>query len=269
MQTLWLIANSMSKTTNETIIAGVCDTLRAHGFAVEIRADLSQEEMPDGEALPEVIACLGGDGTASAVIDRYGKRDVPLLVLPGGTMNLLAHRLHGDAGIDAIIARAAERPDIVTLPHIVGPGFHSLVGVIAGATTAWGDMREALRSGDIEGIVEQTRAAIQSILSAPSVRIKGQDAPASAVFIEPLKGHLRAQEIKADTLSDIAQHGWAWINRRFLGGPMEPLTHACEITLSDEEGSLALLVDGESREVASPVTLRWENCPARFIATYE
>jgi hypothetical protein len=269
MRTLWLIANSMSRTTDSAAIDDACEMLRAHGFQLMRRVDLSTESLPDGEALPDIIACLGGDGTASAVIDHYGEREVPLLVLPGGTMNLLAHRLHGEADIPTIIERAAQTPRIVRLPQITGPDFRSLVGVVAGATAAWGDVREALRSGDVEGMVEQARAALEATLSEPGVRIGGRGRRYTALFIEPLNDALRAQEIKADTLSDLAQHGWAWLTRNFLGGPTEPVMRAAEITLDDRTGELALLVDGERMRAASPLLLRWEMCPARFLSTLD
>jgi hypothetical protein len=130
-------------------------------------------------------------------------------------------------------------------------------------------VREALRSGDVEGMVEQARAALEATLSEPGVRIGGRGRRYTALFIEPLNDALRAQEIKADTLSDLAQHGWAWLTRNFLGGPTEPVMRAAEITLDDRSGELALLVDGERMRAASPLLLRWEMCPARFLSTLD
>lgn len=269
MRTIWLVTNNMSRTTDRATVDQVCDILDSRDFRVERLVDLGQGDLPDSRDLPDIVACLGGDGTANAIVDHYGDKDVELLVLPGGTMNLLARKLHGEADIPAIIAEVAERERIVRLPQIAGPGFHSLVGVIAGATAAWGDVREALRSGDVETIVGQARLAFQSTLSPPSLSLEGQEKFYNALFIEPLADAMRVQEIKADTLYDIAQHGWAWLNRDFLGGPLAPLVCAAQIALRDQSGTLELLVDGERLSAAAPLSLRSEMCPARFLAALQ
>ena len=265
MKTVWLVTNSMSQKTDRATVDQVCDILCSRDFRLERLVDLGGEDLPDGDALPDIVACLGGDGTASAVVDHFGNQNVGLLVLPGGTMNLLAHKLHGEADIPDIIAQVAERERIVQLPQIAGPDFRSLVGIIAGATAAWGDVREALRSGDVETIVGQARAAFQSTLSQPSLSMDLEKTLYNALFIEPLEDAMRVQDIKADTLYDIAQHGWAWLNRDFLGGPLTPLSYAEQITLHDQSGTLALLVDGERKSAPTPLMLRAETCPARFL----
>ncbi len=267
---MWLIANSMSKATDWQVIEQTCAVIGENGYRLIKLVDLGKEALPTQKPLPDIIACLGGDGTANAAIAQYGEEaGVALLVLPGGTMNLLAHKLHGDADVATIIEKAANGGEIVRLPQIAGRGFRSLVGVIAGATAAWGEVREALRSGDVEAIVEEARDALQTTLSEPGVRLGNHDPLYTAIFIEPREDMLCAQEIKADTLADIAQHGWAWLNRDFLGGPLVHLDEAPEITLSDSTGKLAMLVDGERMSVPSPVRLYAEMCPARFLGTLE
>ena len=270
MRTMWLIANSMSKSTDHNVIEDICACIEDNGYRLTRQIDLSKETLPASGRLPDIIACLGGDGTANAAIERFGSEpDVSMLVLPGGTMNLLARKLHGDADSETIIARSSFREHIVQLPQITGPDFASLVGVIAGATAAWGDVREALRTGNVEHIVEEARAALQVTLSPPTIAIDADESLYNALFIEPQEHGLQAQEIKADTVSDIAQHGWAWLNRDFLGGPLNPITRAKELTLSDNSGAMSLLVDGERIDAPSPLRLRWEMCPARFLSTVQ
>lgn len=267
---MWLIANSMSKSTDHKVIEDICACIEDSGYRLTRQIDLSKEKLPTNGRLPDIIACLGGDGTANAAIERFGSEPgVIMLVLPGGTMNLLARKLHGDANAETIIAKSSFREHIVQLPQIAGPEFASLVGVIAGATAAWGDVREALRSGDVEHIVEEARAALQTTLAPPTLRIDADENMHNALFVEPQADGLQAQEIKAGTVSEITQHGWAWLNRDFLGGPLAPLTEAQEIRLSDSTGAMTLLVDGERIDTPSPLHLRWEICPARFLSTLD
>jgi hypothetical protein len=267
----WLIANSKGGSTDESAIAATAGQIQARGTAVLRVIDLSQEHLPDPTSdAPDIIACLGGDGTAGAVIDRYGKSGGPaLLVLPGGTMNLLAHQLHGDASIEAIIERSLPEFRTVSLPQIDGPAFRSLVGIIAGPTTAWGEVREELREGDVAGLIEAIPVAIEATFDGTHVRIAGAMRDHAALFVEPTETRLRAHDIKAATLGDLASHGWAWLQRDFLGGPTEQVAEEKSITLEDTDGQIDLLVDGEHMSARSPLTLRHAICPARFIATVD
>lgn len=267
--TVWLIANRRSGTTDEAAIDNARTQIEACAASVTRVIDLSDEELPDaGQDMPDIVASLGGDGTANAVIDRYGTGDGPrLLILPGGTMNLLAALLHGDAPPEEIVEKALTSGRIVTLPLIEGPEFHSLVGVIAGPTAAWGEVREDIRAGDVEALVEDIPAAISATLAGTHVRIAGHDRDHAALFVEPAQQSLLAHDIQAESLGDLASHGWAWLRRDFLGGPTEKVAQARSLTLEEPDGEIDLLVDGERKTARSPLELRWSQCPARFIAT--
>ncbi len=274
MTSLWLVANSASGTTD----AGRIDEARGEilrlGFDLARIIDLSAQPLPElapgGENAPALIASLGGDGTANAVIDRYGgTADATLLILPGGTMNLLARRLHGEADMATVLARAAHAPAIATLPMIEGPDFHSLAGVIAGPATHWGTVRERLREGDLATLIDSVPAALEQTFEGHRIRLEGQQEGYAALFVEPVERGLRVHVVRADSLVDLAAHGWAWLNRDFLGGPTEELMQQDEVVLAQDGGHIALLADGERYTPPSPLRLRWARCPARFLATRE
>lgn len=271
MTNAWLIANSKSRTTDAGVIDESCRLIEAEGIALERRIDLSDEELPDASTgLPEFIVSLGGDGTANAVIERYGADDGPrLLILPGGTMNLLSGKLHGDADIGEVIGRAFSLGRECRLPLIKGPDFQSLVGMIAGPATAWGEVREDIRTGAIEDLADDVREALSATFEGPGMLLAGEAESHAALFVEPLADRLAAHAVHADSLADLALHGWAWLNRDFLGGPTEELARGERLTLESERGGAALLVDGERCGAASPLILDWAQCPARFIATLE
>lgn len=270
MTSLWLVANSKSGTTDQKSIAETRDRIAGQGIDVVRVVDLAEEALPDADAAPDIIAGLGGDGTANAVIDRYC--DLPetaLLILPGGTMNLLARRLHGDADTEEVIERAARAPRIVTLPRVEGPDFHSLVGVIAGPTAHWGEVRENIREGDLPTLLESVPAALEETFEGARVRVRGEEEDHAALFIDPREDGLRVHAIRAENIADLASHGWAWLTRDFLGGPTEKLRQDRRIVLEQDDGAIALLVDGERCSLPSPLALRWGRCPARLLATNE
>lgn len=269
MTKLWLIANRNSRTTDQNVIDSVKTAIEAAGGTVLRTIDLAGEELPkiEGDA-PDIIASLGGDGTANAVIDTYGHADGPaLLILPGGTMNLLSHRLHGEADTGAVIAQALSQQKTITLPQLEGPDFRSLVGIIAGPTAAWGTVREDIRRFAIGALIRDLPVAIRATYRAPRVQLKGDRTKCAALFIEPREDGLHAHDIQADSLGDLASHGWAWLNRDFLGGPTRQIGEGKQLTIKSRASRIALLVDGERQDAKAPLTLHWGRCPARFIAT--
>jgi len=269
MTKLWLIANRNSRTTDQSVIDSVTSACLAAGSTVSRTIDLADEELPkiDGDA-PDIIASLGGDGTANAVIDTYGSADgPPLLILPGGTMNLLASRLHGDADTNAVIGQALSQQETVTLPQLEGPDFRSLVGIIAGPTAAWGTVREDIRRFAIGALIRDLPVAIRATYRAPRVQLKGDRSKCAALFIEPREDGLHAHDIQAESVGDLASHGWAWLNRDFLGGPTRQIGEGKELTIKSRASRIALLVDGEREDAKAPLELRWGLCPARFLAT--
>lgn len=269
MKRVWLIANSNSRTTDDTVIAGVRAMIKAAGGEVVRMIDLANENLPAaGDNSPDMIVSLGGDGTANAVIVRLGAADGPaLLILPGGTMNLLAQRLHGDAPLNQVVERAFSRGRIVALPLIEGRGFRSLVGVIAGPASAWAEVREDLREGAIDGLISDVKAALEATFTGPAVRLRGHSGDHAALFIEAREDGLHAHDIRADSTLDLIRHGWAWLRRDFLGGPTERLEKGRDLVIESREPEIMLLVDGEPASASAPLTLRWGSCPARLIAT--
>lgn len=275
-RTVWIISNQTSGGVDDAKITALISQLSVHGRDVSRHIDLSDGVLPDaGEwhrDRPEFIMCLGGDGTVVAAIDVYGAiTDARFLVLPGGTMNLISRKLHGDATIDDILAKTfgSSDPTVVQLPCIEGPSLRSMVGVIAGSTTIWGDVREHLRRGEVVELVEIIPDLLGGRRDVSPLRIEGMEEAYAALFIDAAETTLTAHAISADSLGDLARHGIAWLSRDFLGGPTQEIARANEFTLHSEDGDIDLLVDGERSAAPSPLTLNFGICPAHFCSTRE
>ncbi len=271
MKSIWLIANSRSGSTDEGDIEQAQERIAALGATISRFIDMASEDLPTlDDTPPDIIAALGGDGTANAVIERYGRKDCPpLLILPGGTMNLLAKKLHGEeADREMVLDKALNGGATeAALPMLKGPDFTSLVGIIAGPATAWGEVREHMRDGAIDTIIEKVRTAISQTLDGQPIRLEETEGEHGAIFIEPEGDGLHAHAVRTERLGDLAAHGWAWLNRDFLGGPTENLMRGKKMTLTSENRKIGLLVDGERRKANTPLVLEWSECPARFLAT--
>lgn len=215
----------------------------------------------------DLVAIFAGDGTVSAAVDALEGWEGELLILPGGTMNLLSRKLHDDAEPEAIIERAfgpaARR---ATLPLAEGCGVRSLVGIVAGPTAAWGEVREDMRKLDLGGLIESVPEALQETLQGEPVSLGGVEGAFQAIFIDPREDALEANAVHAATAAELLQHGWAWLRGDFRDGPQTPLLCARTLTVR-RNGGIDLLVDGEQARVASPCQFTLGRSGLTFIAT--
>ncbi|MDR7275258.1 diacylglycerol/lipid kinase family protein [Catenuloplanes atrovinosus] len=95
----------------------------ARGVTAELRAfepgtlRIDVGELLSGE--PDALVVAGGDGTVRSVAEQLMGGDVPLGILPLGTMNLLARDLGVpddlESAVDALLAAPVDRIDVATV----------------------------------------------------------------------------------------------------------------------------------------------------------
>jgi diacylglycerol kinase family enzyme len=66
-----------------------------------------------------LVAVFAGDGTINSLIESLAGWSGAVLVLAGGTMNLLYHRLHGERTTDEVIAAAARGKSALRRPGVI------------------------------------------------------------------------------------------------------------------------------------------------------
>jgi diacylglycerol kinase family enzyme len=109
---------------------------------------------------PDLFIVWGGDGTLKAALEIVGKVTPNLLLLPGGTMNLLPRAIHGEKTWDAILAEAVAAPKRRMLPAGKVNDALFFCAMMAGAPAYFAEARESLRRGELVKATTEARAAI-------------------------------------------------------------------------------------------------------------
>lgn len=227
----------------------------------------------DSEA--EAVIAWGGDGTLACTLTACGASGPPVLALPGGTMNMLPHRLHGqEAGWQEVLENVLRKPVVQTIGAGEAEGERFYVAALFGRMTALAGSREAVRKGDLldaaqtlmEGgvldvetrlrVTSRHRSGEQLINAvAAAVVVSGSDVPAlEMAAIDP--------ESTLDLLGtaiDAMIHGWK---------NAEPVERdiSRSITIHDLSNSrIPATLDGEQVSFKTPVRIRMIDDAARVL----
>lgn len=275
MARIRLIVNPASGSHDADMPARLAEVAARAGAGFAGVTALPDDPMPSPASLDaervDILAVHAGDGTINAAMQAVAGWGGAILALPGGTMNLLARHIH--AGNDPLdIFTAALAPDAEARPVTMVEGVDAdcaisgLVGVFAGPTTAWGDVRETLRRYDFAGLVEAVPRAIGQTFDGAPVRLAGHGEDYPAIYIEPVGGTLRLLGFLADDAAALFEHGFAWLGGDFRDGPHEELGTAREVTI-ESDADIGLLVDGERGHSHAPLRLRAVPSPVAFLMT--
>ncbi len=268
---MWLVVNQHSGSHDPALVSTIAARCADAGQPIDHIVDVGEDALPDARLADTVarILILTGDGTISSLYATLKGWAGELLVLPGGTMNLLARALHGESEPLAIVdAMLTGHMQAVPIPLVIGPGLVALSGIFAGPTTAWGDVREQVRNIDLSGLAEAVPRAITATLGNESVQAKGIAGSYPSFYLQPGVEGFKLTGIRADGATDLLAHGWAWLTGDFRNGPSDMLAVRKRVTISNSSSAkrLSLLVDGEKAEVESPATFRAAISSIRFLS---
>ena len=212
MEKLWFITNPGSGSTTKA----KCDALEAEftarGMTLVGRTEFPAEELPKGAALTrkkvDTVVLFAGDGTINTTLCALANWKGGFLILPGGTMNLLAKSLHPTLDPKKIIEAAHDETTRVALPFIEAGENKAFVGLILGPATAWFRAREAARKGAIKKLFQAAHVAWDRTFGGSGVRIGGVPAlkdKYQAVFVRPEEGELHVAAVDARDWGSIAR----------------------------------------------------------------
>jgi hypothetical protein len=276
-KTIWLAVNAASGSNSDAAVAALDHAFREENCLIARRIGFHDEGAPEiaelRRATVDILVIFTGDGTVNALVTALYGWEGAVLVLPGGTMNILAHRLHGDATAAEIVAKVAAgrasrvRPTLVR--SVQGDG---LSGILAGPGTAWAQVREAMRDTDVLGTISSAAGAIGESTAGSNVHCAeptcGRAEGYSAIQLVPKADGFAVEGYYAETLGDYAKHGMALLQRNFREGPHDSLGHHSSVRLACPEGEMmGLLIDGEPREAGHEETFTLARCGVDLLAT--
>ncbi|MBA4752138.1 MAG: sphingosine kinase [Sphingopyxis sp.] len=266
-----LICNLRSGSSDEALVGRLTEICDAAGAPLLRTIILPDGELPSADMLAadgiDLLLVLSGDGTLNAAAAKLETWDGVMLPLPGGTLNLFHKTLHGDAAPEDILHDAlAGKARTVHPPTILSDAGRAYIGVIAGPTTAWAEVREQFRSLSLGGLAETIPDAIDATLHGDGVRIRGSEQSFQAINLTPKPDRIQAEGLITDSAGSILSHGIAWLGGDFREGPSVDLSERRAVVL-ESKGSIGLLLDGEPAELPSGATYRLESSPLAFLAT--
>ena len=220
------------------------------------------------------IIVLGGDGTAQAMAQSAPADAPPLILLPGGTLNMLPRALYGERPWpDALIAALEEGVE-TRLPLGRANGKAFFVAAMFGAPTLLARAREALREGQPLSALKRLRHAIKRITSR-SVRARPdggriQKAAAIGVLCPSFDGEVEGSYLEWARLESAAIHDLIRIGARALqqNWRVDPAVDVHECRSGDivSLGVVPAILDGEPTTFLSRVKITFEQHGPRVLS---
>lgn len=276
-QRIWLVNNASSGSNDDEALAALDECCGANGFSIAHRTVFPAQELPTPAVLDaakvDCVAVFAGDGTINSLLAALAGWSGAVLVLPGGTMNLLYHRLHGEQSMEEVIGLVSRRkarrhrPGIVRSRH--GDAY---AGVLAGPGASWGRVREAMREFDVLDVAAGAVQAIDDSLGSERIACVdprlGRDDGYPLLTLTPRDSGIDIHAYYAETAGDYLAQAWALLRRNFREGPNELLGAADRLRLASTEGKpFGLLIDGEEVASAPSVEFRLVPCEVDLLAT--
>lgn len=272
MKTLWFITNPHSGSATREKCDALAALFETRGLALAGRTHFPDDALPHADALVgkgvDTVVLFAGDGTINAALCALADWDGAFLILPGGTMNLLAKALHGDADPATIIHAAHDQDRRIALPFAEAGPHRAFVGLILGPAASWVRAREAVRKRRAWRLLAAVRNAWRRTF-AEHIRVSG--APGlhkgyQAVLVQPAPDTLEVMGIDARDWRTIAELGWDWLTGDWVAGRAVTQTHTRALRLAGRRSVLALF-DGEPVMLDGGTEITGGETPPRFIAT--
>ena len=258
MEKAWMVVNGASGSNSDEAVRAVCDAFGQAGRpvdnVVEVRDGIPRPADLDAAGVG-MLSIFGGDGSVNAVATALEGWGGAVLILPGGTANLLARAIHGDADA-AAIAGGASRLVRQRRNCIRSSQGTALAEILAGPGATWSDVREQMRDGAVGDVAETALSAIRQSTAGPMVVLEhpaiGRPEGYSGVRLDVLAQGMEVEGYGADTVGDYLKQGFALLRRNFREGPHDDLGLHPELTCrSSEAAPIPLMIDGERREGGS------------------
>jgi hypothetical protein len=274
---IWLVNNAASGSNDDAALSALEACLGEHGLQVARRTVFPEADLPTPAALDaagiDLVAVFAGDGTINSLIAALAGWHGALLVLPGGTMYLLYHRLHGDRTLEEVVAAVGRGESVLRRPGVIrSASGNAYAGLLAGPGTSWGRVREAMRDAAVVELAESTVTAIDETLTGEMIRCVepalGRPEGYPLLCLEPGDEDIEVVAYYAETARDYLEQTWALVRRNFREGPNEVLGRVGAVRLASTQGNpFGLLIDGEQVDAAPQVEFALAAAEVDLVAT--
>ncbi len=271
-----LVSNVKSGSNDAGTLDSLVALLAGSGLMLERHVCFPDDPLPtpaelDAADIP-LLAVFTGDGTLKATLDALAGWGGAVLVLPGGTMNLLFHRLFGQASSEEVIAALHAGQLQRVRPQVIRcSAGYAYAGLLAGPGTAWNQVREAMREADVVEIASGTLAAMSETLAAPGVACTapplGRPEGYPLVLLDPHHEGIVVSAFHAEEPGEYLAQAIALLRRNFREGPHEQLGTVPAVTLEGAGGEpFGLLLDGEPAEACTSDRFELARCQVDLLA---
>ena len=274
---IWLVSNAMSGSNDARALADLEAYCARADLRIAYRTIFPRDRLPTPAMLDAagigLLAIFAGDGTLNATIEHLAGWGGEVLVLPGGTMNLLYHRLFGELAMERAIEAAAFGDAMRVRPTIIQSQFGvGYAGLLAGPGASWNRVREAIRENSIIDMAESTVRAIDLTLGPGGVACVepalGRREGYPLLQLNPLRDGIEVLAYYAETPREYLEQTFALLRRSFREGPHDNLGKARKIILSSTDGEpFGLLFDGEPHQSSARAEFTLAQCEVDLLAT--
>lgn len=207
----------------------------------------------------EALIVWGGDGTIASVLQSTDG-ELPILILPGGTMNLLPKRLHADeTDWEKVLSNVLKNPKPVWISAGEVNDQRFYVAALFGKMTKFGASREALREGDlIEAVSILTKSDaldVDNCLQVTVITEKGEEkTSATALSIMPEdKVGFEVASVSPDNHFDLATSAIGALFKGWREGADFNANAANRIIVDHAAGDeISCTIDGEPTDLVGP-----------------
>ena len=255
---IWLVSNASSGSNDDATLTALDACCAEHGLRIADRTVFPAQDLPSPAILDaagiDLVAVFAGDGTINSLIEALAGWSGAVLVLPGGTMNLLYHRLHGERTMEDVIAAVGRGESVLRRPGVIRSAYgNAYAGLLAGPGTSWGRVREAMREAAVAELAESTVAAIDETLTGEMIACAapefGRREGYPLLCLEPGDAAIDVVAYHAQSAGEYLGQAWALLRRNFREGPHELLGQTRAVRLASTRGNrFGLLIDGEEAE---------------------
>lgn len=273
---LWLVHNDASGSSDREALERMTASCADCGLRVAYRSSFPSDDLPTPAMLDvakiDCVAVFAGDGTVNAVLDWLAGWGGQVLILPGGTINFLYHRLFADLALEDVLRLVGSGELVVRRPGIISSSLgRAYAGLLAGPGTSWNEVQEAMRGANVLGMASEAREAFLRTLGDEPLRCEepplGREEGYPLLLLEPHDETINLYAYHAETTGEFVEQLLALAKHDFRQGPHDHIGNAQTVRLASVGAAqFGVLLDGEPTKARSPTSFHLSTCEVDLLA---